>query len=183
MNIRNLDYIRSKDPKLFEALSDILTQQQNIAQQVNANPSGLPQSPPTISGLKVTGQNGMFHLQITDNGPIYRGISYHAEYADNPAFTNPQPIDMGAARNHTLFLGNGTYYFRAFSAYSNGPPGAPAYHGGSIPVPVIGGGLIGGPALLPPQSSGTGTPGQGLQGPGTAPFRSSTGAVPIRNAS
>lgn len=179
--IRNLDYIRAKDPKLFEAISDLDRHASTLEQQVNGNRTGQPLPPPAIDGLQVTGQNGHFHLQITHKADIYRGIQYYAEYADNPGFANPQAIHLGDSRSHTAFLGNGTYYWRAYAAYASSPPGPAAYHGGgSNPQPVSGGGAVGGPAFLAPQGTGTGLPGEGLTGPGIRPFRSSDGSLPIR---
>jgi hypothetical protein len=189
MNVKNLDYIRglkSADfpdlgAKLYEALKSIGDQASNTQSQTNANPSGQPTAPPAINGLKVTGQNGHFNLAITDNNPIYRGIQYYAEHDTSPNFTNPQVIHLGDARNHNVFLGNQTLYWRAYSSYSSSPPSAPAYHGsGAAPTPVAGGGTIGGPAFQASQGSGTGSPGQGLAGPGIAPFRSKTGTPPVR---
>ena len=191
--IRNLNFLRSLPAdlpiqdlgvRLYEALSDIQHQQQAVTQQTNSNPVGNPDPPPAIDGLTVTGQNGHFHLQVQHNADFYRGVQYHAEYADNPGFQNPRPISMGDSREHTIFLGNGTYYWRAFAAYPSSPAGPAAYHGGAhSPQPVSGGGSIGSPAFLPPQGSGTGAPGEGLSGPGPIPFRSATGAPPIRGTS
>jgi hypothetical protein len=182
--IRNLDYIRAKDPRLFEALSDLIQQHQNVAQQVNGNPIGGPLPPPSIDGVNVTGQNGHFHIQIQHRADIYRGIHYYAEFANNPGFADPHTIHMGDSREHTQFLGNGTYYWRAYAAYAASSPSAPAYHGGAVrPQPVSGGGIVGGPALLPPQGSGTGIAGEGLSGPGPVAFRSSNGVPPKRGKS
>jgi hypothetical protein len=178
--IRNLDFIRAENPRLYEALSDILQQHQNLAQQVNGNSTGQPMPPPGIDKVTVTGQNGQFHIQIHHQAPIYRGIQYYAEFSENAAFTQPHIIHMGDSREYTQFLGNRTYFWRAYAAYSSSPPSAPAYHGGAQPKPVSGGGDIGGPMLLAPQGSGTGAPGEGLSGPGPIPFRSSTGQPPKR---
>ncbi|MDE2099617.1 MAG: hypothetical protein KGL39_20360 [Patescibacteria group bacterium] len=181
MSFRNSDYIRSQDPRLYEALSDLDQQGGVLEQQVNGNRTGQPLPPPAIDGVTVTGQNGHFHVQIQHSAQIYRGIQYYAEFADNPGFTSPHTIHMGDSREHTQFLGNGTYYWRAYAAYSSSGPGAPAYHGGAAnPQPVSGGGSIGGPKLLAPQGSGTGSAGEGLSGPGPIPFRSSTGVPPVR---
>jgi hypothetical protein len=189
MSIRNLDYLRSLSSKefpdlgakLYEALADLDQQHSTLAQQVNGNSTGQPIAPPPIAGLTVTGQNGHFQIGITDTAPIYRGINYTVEHADNPHFINPHYIDMGHSRNHDLFLGNVTRYFRAYSSYGSSPPGPPLYHGtAASPKPVQGGGTVGGPSFLPSQGSGTGAAGEGLQGPGTIPFRSSTGAPPVR---
>lgn len=191
--IRNLDFIRSLPPgvtlqelgtRLYEALSDVDAQQKTIAQQTNANPTGQPLPPPAIDGLTVTGQNGSFHVQIQHGGEFYRGVQYHVEHADNPSFQKPHTIDLGSSREHTVFLGNGTHYWRAFAAYGSSPAGPPAYHGGPhSPQPVSGGGIVGPPAFLDPQGSGTGAPGEGLSGPGPIPFRTSTGRPPIRGES
>ena len=191
--MRNLDFLRTMPPgvtlqevgsRLYEALSDVDAQQKTIAQQTNANPTGRPLPPPAIDGLTVTGQNGHFHAQIQHGGEFYRGVQYHLEYADNPAFQKPHSIDMGASREHTILLGNGTYYWRASAAYASSAAGPPAYHGGAhSPQPVSGGGIVGPPAFLDPQGSGTGAPGEGLAGPGPIPFRTSTGRPPIRGES
>ena len=186
MNIRNLPYLRSLPEfgaKLYEALSDLDRNSDTIAQQTNASPGQKPYAPPSVTGLNVVAQNGSFHAQITDNNDIYRGINYHLEFDTDPGFSNPHPVDMGSSREHTMFLGNGTFYFRAFSSYSTGPASSPAYHGHSgSPTAVFGGGTVGPPQLLPSQGSGTGGPRQGVSGPGPIPFRSSTGAPPIRGA-
>lgn len=189
MNIPNLDYIRGlRSPdfpdlgaKLHEALTSIAGQVTNIQSQTNANPTGQPTPPPPINGLKVTGQNGHFNIAIHDNNEIYRGVQYYAEYDTSPHFTNPQTIHLGDSRNHNVFLGNGTYHWRAYSSYASSPPSAAVYHGsGAAPTPVVGGGDVGSPAIQASQGTGTGTPGQGLTGPGIAPFRSATGVPPVR---
>ena len=181
MAIRNLDYIREKDPRLYEALADLERQQANITQQANGNVTGHPAPPPPIDGLKVAGSNGHFSIAIQDQTPSFRGVNYYVEHADNPNFTNPHVIELGAARNHNVFLGNVTRYWRAYSAYSSSEPSAPAYQGdASTPLPVAGGGAIPGPEFLPSEGSGTGAPGQGLAGPGILPWRSLSGLAPVR---
>lgn len=189
MEIKNLAYLRtlkSSDfpdlgSKLAEALQSIASQATNVEQQVNGNPSGQPQAPPAINGVKVTGQNGHFNVAIQDPNTIYRGVQYFVEHADNPQFTNSHIVHMGDSRNANLFLGNTTRYFRAYSSYSSSPPSAAAYHGSAAaPLAVKGGGTVGPPAFQPSESSGTGTPGQALTGPGPVPFRSPNGKPPVR---
>lgn len=189
MNIPNLDYIRglkSEDfpdlgAKLYEALNAIAEQSKTIQQQTNTSSNGQPAAPPQISGLNVTGQNGHFNLQIQDSNQIYRGIQYYAEYDTSPHFSNPQILHLGDSRNHNVFLGNGTYYWRAYSSYAGSGPSEAVYHGSSAqPSAVVGGGSIGSPALQASQGSGTGAPGQGLTGPGIVPYRSVDGVPPDR---
>lgn len=191
MNIKNIDYISklaSKEfpelgPKLAEALKSIAQQTANVAQQLNGNGSGSPQPPPPVNGLKVTGKNGHFNIAIQDGNKIFRDIHYYVEHSDNPHFTNPSVIHLGHSRNHSIFLGNVTRYWRAYSAYASSSTSSPAYHGSpTSPVGVVGGGTIGGPEFLPSEGSGTGAPGVGLSGPGPVPFRSPNGAAPIRNS-
>lgn len=181
MAVRNLEYLRSKDPRLFEALQDIIKNHANLAQQVNGNSSGQPLPPPSVGGMLVQAQNGHFQISIQDSGQIYRGIQYHVEHADNPHFINSHTVHLGPRRNENLFLGNTTRYFRAYSSYDSSPPSAPVYHGSQVqPIAVSGGGSVGPPDFLPSEGSGTGQPGQGLSGPGPVPFRSPNGVPPIR---
>lgn len=189
MAFKNDAYIRSLSSKEFpdlgsklvEALNDLAQQIANGHQQGNFNGKGAPLPPPTVDGLTVKGQNGHFQIAISDNNRIYRGVRYYVEHSDNPAFTNPHVIALGDSRNHSIFLGNVTRYWRAYSAYIGSGPSSPVYHGGSAsPLAVQGGGTVGGPAFLQGESSGTGTTGTGLSGPGRAPYRSVNGAPPVR---
>ncbi len=182
--VKNIAFLRTlHDGKLAEAFESLATQLANIQQQTNANGTGSPVPPPPVGGLKVTGQNGHFNIAISDpSNPVYRDVHYWVEHADNPHFLNPHVVHMGQSRNHNLFLGNVTRYFRAFSSYSSSPPSQAVYHnnGQGTPMGVQGGGIVGGPLFTEGQSSGTGRPGQGLQGPGVVPFRSETGVPPSR---
>lgn len=188
MQIPNLPFLKTASPshpdygvKLVEALQAVAKQASNTEQQGNLNPSGQPIAPPPINGVKVTGRNGHFNIAIQDgNSNLYRDVHYWAEHSESPNFTNPVVIHMGQSRNYNEFLGNTTRYWRAYSSYSSSPPSSPAYHGSAAqPLPVTGGGSVGGPAFQDSQGSGTGQPGQGLQGPGVIPFRG-TGLPPVR---
>ena len=189
VSIKNEAYLRSVAPKefpelgmkLIEALREIVQAHNNVEQQGNFNSTGIPQSPPQINGLTVTGQNGHFNIAIHDDNKIYRGIHYWVEHADNPQFTNPITIHMGGSRNYNEYLGNVVRYWRAYSSYGASPPSKPVYHGSAAqPLLVSGGGNAGGPAFQPSQGSGTGAAGEGLSGPGPIPFRSNTGQPPQR---
>lgn len=185
----NLDWLRTVTPKdapdlgarLYETISALNQKHETLAQQVNGNGKGQPAAPPGIAGLTVSASAGHFTAAISDPNPIYRGIQYFIEHADNPHFVNPVVEDLGQSRNWHDFLGNTTRYFRAYSSYASSPPGAPVYHGTQVaPIAVQGGGTVGAPAFLASQGSGTGAPGQGLTGPGIIPFRSANGKPPVR---
>lgn len=184
MAVKNGDYIRTLPDigaRLYEALQDLEQRHLTLAQQVNGSGEGQPSAPPAPNTLTVTAKNGHFQAAIQDNGPIYRGIQYHLEHADNPHFINPHVEHLGPSRNANLFLGSATRYFRAYSSYSSSPPSAPVYHGGQAkPMPVTGGGFVGPPPFLDSQGSGTGAAGVGLSGPGPVPFRSVSGVAPKR---
>jgi len=188
LNIQHLDWLKKVTieghpefgSKLYDALLSAQKAVNNIEMQTNTNATGDPSAPPKINGFNVKSQNGHFSFEIQDHNEIYRGNNYIVEHADNPNFTNPQQLHLGPARNGSVFLGNGTRYFRAYSANSVGPPSPPVYHGGAQPVPVVGGGQVGGPALTTNQGAGTGAPGVGLVGFGKTQFRSTTGAPPTR---
>lgn len=186
--VKNITAIRSASAdspdvftKIAEALESIAMQSANGQQQTNANPTGSPNPPPQVHGVSVTGQNGFMHVAIKDENPIYRGIRYYVEHADNAQFTNPQIVALHDARNATIAVGNQKRYVRVYSAYSSSAPSDPVYHGSAAqPIAVNGGGSDSGPAFLPSQGSGTGPAGAGLQGPGVQPYRPVAGAPPTR---
>lgn len=195
MSFKNADYLRNLPgipdangklqhselgARLFEALADLDGKISTLGQQVNGNPKGEPAAPPSVSGVNVTGQDGDLHVAIIDNSPIYRGIRYAVEHADNPHFINPIVVPLHDTRNVTIRVGSQTRYVRAYSYYSSSGPSSPVYYGGAQPTAVNGGGNGPGPRFLPSQGSGTGKPGVGLQGAGVAPFRSANGAPPKR---
>lgn len=191
LNVSNLEWLRQVDfsnqeamrqfgPKLYQALRSIQTAHNNVEMQTNSDSSADPTPPPAINGLTVSGQNGHFSYEIQDSNQIYRGASYFIEHADNPNFTNPTTVHVGPSRNGSIFLGNVKRYWRAYSSYGTSPASPPIYHGGSQPVPVSGGGLVGGPGSTVNQGSGTGPAGVGLVGFGPVQFRSSTGVPPAR---
>jgi hypothetical protein len=191
VTIRNLAWLRNVKVeghpefgvKLAEALSDIAQAAGNIEQQTNSNASGRDPVPPApIGSLMVTGQNGHFNIQIRDDSNVYRGVRYYVEHDSSPSFSNPQVIRLGDSRNHNVFLGNVTRYWRAFSSYGASGISRPVVFGGTQPTPVQGGGTVGGPAFQASQSSGTGQPGQGPSGPGPVAFRSATGKPPARGS-
>lgn len=167
--------------KLHEAIMDIATRTVTLAQQTNSNLTGQPAPPPAVNGVNVTGQDGYLHVAVTDQNQIFRGVQYFAEHADNPHFTDPHIVPMGASRNVSIPVGNQTRYVRVYSAYGATGPSSPVYHGSQVaPLPVSGGGSGPGPLLLPSQGSGTGAAGQGISGPGPIPYRTDTGVPPVR---
>src|SRR5277367_2982535 len=138
------DNLQNVGPRLYKALQSIQVGVRNIEQQGNFDANLHPAAPPPIDALNVTAANGIFHASITHNAPIYRGIHYHLEYADNPNFTNPFPVSMGESREHRTALGNLNLYFRGAASYGISPPTEWVYHGSqSAPTVVAGGGNTG----------------------------------------
>lgn len=190
--IRNLDWLRKLAPqnfgdiqqlgaRLYEAMQSVQMGVRNIEAQTSSDSTNHPAAPPPLDGLNVTAANGIFHASITHNAEFYRGIRYHLEYADNANFTNPFPVDMGTAREWRGSLGNLNLHFRAAASYGISPPTNWTYFGSqSSPTSVAGGGSAGPSLPSQSQGSGTGLPGQGLQGPGQTAYRSASGAPPVR---
>jgi hypothetical protein len=165
LNPRNLQAIRLRDPELGDLLDDMLGYDQNIANQVNASPTGTIQPPPNVSAVTVTAANGVFSAAITDSNPVVRGINYFLEYSETPSFNAPKVVDLGASRNWEGALGNRTLYFRGYSQYPTSARSAPVYHGSQTsPTAVPGGGTIAPPVSLPSQGSGTARGASGSDG-------------------
>lgn len=165
---------------LYQTLRAMQTHTSNLAQQTNGDVAGRPAAPPPLAGMTVTPTSVGVHVSLAHPGEYYQGVEYHAEYADNPHFSNPFPVYMGPAREHDVAVGTKKLYWRAFPQYPTGSPGAAVYHGGAQPIAVTGG--VDSP-LGSSQGSGTGQPGQGLAGHGPVPYRTLTGAPPVRGNS
>lgn len=177
MQLPNLPYIRSIPligPYIYEALQQVQQGVSTIETQAGTNSQGDPPTPSPVQAIQVQGQNGFFHVALVDQSlNLLRPVKYFVEHADNPAFTSSQTEDLGSVRNKTIFLGASTRYFRAYSAYANGPASTPIYFGGhGSPTPVAAGGNVPGAPFLPSQGTGTGAPNQGAQGPGPVAARS-----------
>lgn len=165
---------------LHQALRAMQTQVQNLATQTNGDVQGQPAAPPPLGGITVTPTTTGHHISLNHPGDFYRGVEYHAFYADNPHFTNAFPVYMGPAREADVATGSKALYFGAFTQYPTGHPGPVVYHGGAQPIAVTGG--VESP-LGTSQGSGTGLPGQARSGHGPVAFRSLTGAPPVRGTS
>lgn len=165
--------------RLYDALMSIQKAHNNTESQTNGNSTGIPTAPPKLDGLIVTSTSVGHHISIQHGGEFYRGIEYHGDYADNPQFTNPFPWHAGPARELDLATGSKTLYFRAQGQYQTGESTEPVYHGGSQPLAVTGGTDS---PLGWSQGSGTGLPGEGMQGYGAQPYRSLTGVPPMRKS-
>lgn len=163
LSYKNRAYVNEKDPRLAEALDDILTRLYATAGQTNANPAGVPPKPPQIGALRVTAAGGVVHAQITDNSPVQRGVVYHFEASTTPNFSAPILLQSGPSRDYRGALGSQQIYMRAYSQYATGHPSAPVWHGTpASPTAISPGGQLG-PAYPPSKGSGT-APSTGTQG-------------------
>jgi hypothetical protein len=161
---RNRNWLRQRDPRLTEALDDLTAVTTRLTKRTGTQLARIPSGPPAPSALTVTGQDGIFDAKISDSNAIKYGIGYFLEYSTTPNFTNPIPIDLGAARNWRGMLGNLTLYWRCYSQYWGAEtPSEITYFGTQKnPTAVVGGGVNG---PTPQTSSGSGTAkGDGSQG-------------------
>jgi len=154
LNLPHLPYLRGKDPLLAETIESLKKGLISLAEQAGIGASGQIAAP-QIQSILVTAANGAFLVTVTDKSATHLGINYFVEYADNANFANVHTLYLGPSRSSPpIFLGSGTFYFRAFPQYQNSPPGAKVVYGGSTPIGVSGGGAIAGPTLPPAQGSG-----------------------------
>ena len=163
-----IDGVPDFGSRMHELVSDLVNNQNQIAQQTNSSLTGTPTAPPKLQAVTVTPIETGVHISIQHEGEYFQGCEYQGEYADNPHFANPFPFSMGPSREHDLPIGTEKFYYRVFPQYQNGMPGSPVYHGGVTPVAVAGGQKV---PRGTSQGSGTGRPGQGLSGYGPVPFR------------
>jgi hypothetical protein len=129
-NVRNLEYIRGRDPKLYEAIYDLMQGIRNTSDQTNANPNGTVAAPPQITSIgAVALAPGVHKVQIVDNSPVKRGIIYHFEFSNTPNFQQGTVVlsQSGPSRDHIITLGAGAIHWRGFSQYPTGDPSAPVY--------------------------------------------------------
>ena len=169
-------------PKMVKMMHDLITQSENVEQQTNANATGNVASPPPLQSVTVTPTSVGHHVSISHGSNFFRGLVYHVEGSMNASFQNPFPLYTGPAREIDLATGKAALYFQAFAAYQTSANTPPVFHGGLIPQPVAGA-TGGSPYSATSQGSGTGLPGQGLQGFGSVPFRSQNGVPPVRGLS
>lgn len=152
----------------------------NLGQNLGAEPAGTIPPAPQIQGLTVKANNGAVHAVISDKNAISKHVNYFVEYDTNPAFTQPHVVHLGASRSMSPINlpakdDNGKtqqFYFRAYSQYLGGNPGAPVHFGGTTPTPVSPGGNMQ-MTLIPSTGSGTAQPNgqQGGSGFGKVLFR------------
>jgi hypothetical protein len=168
LNLPNLGYIRAlknapiDGPKLAETFDSVSRGVGNVANRLASNPSGVDNNPPQIAMLEAQHLgNGLVDIAITDNGNIQSAISYYVEYSVAPGFPNSRYIHLGTSRNATVYLPNGSYYFKAYSQYISGGQASPPKMIGPVQVVNSASGT-----LLASQGSGTGQPGQSGVGAG-----------------
>jgi hypothetical protein len=183
MSVRNINEIRKwsipgvpdMGARLAETLRDMVRDTRVLAQQTNSNLEGNPSAPANLQGMNVVPHENGFDVAIHHDADIYRGIQYHVDYADNPAFQGARTWPMGETRNSIIPLGNRKLFFRAWAKYPNSDATPPVMHGGRVPVSVQGGTAS---PLLPTQGFGTSLSNQ--QSHQQPAWRSSNGAPPVK---
>ena len=173
-NVQAVQNMPTWGKHIFLAFRNIQKQLGNLSIQTNGSLVGPQNSPPPqVNAVNVMASGGVAHVQITDNNSnLYRGITYHVQYATDAGFTNPCNGPSGPSRDIRIPVGNQPLYYRAFSDYPTSGASAPVHYGGSTPLAVAATGTDA-PPIPPGQGSGTGTPGQ-ISGAGPVPWRGNT---------
>jgi hypothetical protein len=144
-----------------------------MARQTGADPEGVFTTTPNITTVNVTVANGIANVQIVDNSAINnpqqlqgRAITYFVEFATDSGFVKIFHHEAWhSVRNQNVFVGNQTFYVRAYSQLQGSAPSQPV---ASPQNPLTGGGVA------PPTQQtyqGSGNSSIGAAGYGT-PLRS-----------
>lgn len=156
LSLRNLSFIKQKDQHTGQALQDIQTAINNMAQQLNAQPVGVMPAPQPHSGLSVKGGAGVLDIAITDNTPQFRGKSNFADIT-NTLTGATHTVELGAGRNIRVPVGPGKFRVSSYGAYPTSGPSQAIHHD----VVDTTGATV--PAMQAGQGSGTGGGGYGKQ--------------------
>jgi hypothetical protein len=167
LTVPEIAHVRTRDPRLADALDKIVDEINLTQRTTGVAPPGRLPTPSTLGGISVTAAGGKFDVQLNDPGVQQPGIVYFVEFDTSPNFSNAHVQGPFITRNIHLWLGNATYYFRAYSAYLGGTVTSPHItFGGTTPTGVAGGGAVAGPTPQPTRGSGTSpVPGYGFGTP------------------
>lgn len=155
---QHLEALKDVHPQLYEFGRGVVGLFDGLGHQLGISLDKVNQAPPNLVNFSVVGQNGFFDCAIQDHSSPNPGITYYMEYSANPSFLRDSTfvIDMGASRNLHVFLGNATYYWRAYSKYPTSQANTPVIFGGNAsPIAVNGGGMQA-PLTAPQPSQGSG---------------------------
>lgn len=168
--LSSLAQVKNDSPATYQAVRDLRDAVSRISDQGNFDPTGArAATPASLSSISVVASGGFHDVKLTDNAPGYPGVNHFAYYSQTPDFNNEHQIDLGASLNHKVYLGAGSYYWRANHSYQGSDPSEHVYHGGQTPQPV-GSGVHEGP----PMQAGSGQNGYGI-----TPYRNSP-TPPVR---
>jgi hypothetical protein len=154
--LKHLAYIENAfDPRVAQTFKDLSNGQDNAANLTGV--SGIEvKAPPAVRSIAVAALNGVFDIVITDptgQAGQSQGINYFLDFDTSPTFANARTIHLGPSRSFYGFLGNLTFYFRAYSQVLSSPRSAYIIYGGSTPIGTAGGGAAG-PAPMKTTGSG-----------------------------
>ena len=164
INFPEFEHVSRTDPELYQGLMKLQRMLLETASKAGVGVGGSLSAPPQIQSILVTAENGFFDITINDvsaaNQGIVRPISYFVMYDTIAGLSvgNSPTISLGPVRHVRPYLGNGTFYFGAYSSYNDSPISPVVSFGQS----VAGGGSVSPPSLpLPPAGgiSGIGTGG------------------------
>lgn len=154
----------SKDSIRATFFQKIIDAINKLGTTLGANPVGEVAPPNPINNINVATSGEYMQVALNHNSAVNRGVHYFVEVAANdPNFTQPQVLDMGASRSPLPFLlptldnnGNAiSYYVRAYAQYPGSKPSEITTFGGPLnPTPIQMGGTT---KLSPLPSTGSGT--------------------------
>lgn len=169
VHLPNMNYIRRKDPRMYETLRTV---QRYL-------PAAIQSPPPPVSNVSVVSNgDGTVDVTFEDGDGVNQAVNYFVEHAADGNFFKPRVEFFGPSRSGSVRVGGTARAWRVFSQYSYPPsqPSAPVIFGGATATLVGGGGAAQGPQ----DSTGSGTASttgqQGGQGFGKNRVRAAAGA-------
>jgi hypothetical protein len=165
--IPNLDWVKSWNPLLGEAIDALALHIDNIAQKAGVNPQGSVVAPTPPSSINVTANaSGIHRVSWTDNSPRTRNLQYVHEWDTSSTFANGQPTVTSGHRQLSIAISGGTQpvYHRVCSQYPDGSRSPWVYFGSPTnPTGVVDSATVAGPPAHPTTGCGTSsTAGHGL---------------------
>lgn len=167
LKVPNLDWIKSWNPLLGEALESLVNAHENIAQKLSVNPQGSTVAPAPPSAVNVTANaSGIHRISWSDSNPRTRNLHYIHEWDHDSSFANGQSTITSGHRQLSIPIAGGTkpVFHRVCAQYPDGARSTWVYFGSPTnPTGVVDGAPTAGP--LPHTSTGSGTssvPGHGL---------------------
>lgn len=129
LNPQGMAAIKEQNPTLYRVLKEMVDSGNNVAQQVNADPTAQIPQPQAHAGATIKAGAGVIDAEITDNSPQYRGLTHHMDVCQDASFSSFYTVSEGPSKNIRRQFPPAKYHVRTYSQYPTGAPSPFLYHG------------------------------------------------------